>query len=252
MDIRTYEKLMPTAVKKIGDKKLRFHCPNSFVLWRVETLLSKEPSTIEWLDSMSQGETLLDVGANVGMYSIYAAVMREIDVIAIEPEALNFAILCTNIRLNKQTQRIKAFPIGVIDSSGFTELYISDMRAGGSCHSVGEQLNYELKPKTFPLRQGLYSTTIDELVSQETITIPTHIKIDVDGLEHKVLRGASNTLESSQVRSLSIELNSNLSEHNLALDQLKDYGFKIDQTQITVAQRKSGTFAGVGEVIFRR
>jgi len=252
MDINTYERLMPIAVKKLGEKKIYFQCPNSIVFWRVNTLLSKEPSTIDWLNSMSSGEILLDVGANVGIYSIYAAVMQDVEVIAIEPEALNFAILCTNIRLNKQTHKIKAFPVGMIDNSGFTELYISDTRAGGSCHTVGEELDYELKPKEFPLRQGLYSTTIDELVSTKTISVPTHIKIDVDGLEHKVLQGASNTLKSNRVKSLSVELNSNLIEHRRALERLESYGFRVDQNQIRVAQRKSGAFIGVGEVVFRR
>jgi FkbM family methyltransferase len=252
MDIKTYEKLRPTAIVKIQEKKLYFHCPTEFVLWRANTILEKEPSTIEWLNSMSNEDRLLDIGANVGIYSVYAAVLRGVTVTAFEPEGQNFSILCTNIRLNKQTEKIKAYPVGITDTEGFTELHLSDARPGGSCHSVGEKVNFALQPKDFPLKQGIYSTTIDNLIEKKIIDIPTHIKIDVDGLEHKVLKGAAKTLKSDHLKSLSIELNSNVHEHNSALLELKKLGFKTNEAQISIAQRKSGTFKGVGEVIFQR
>ena len=46
--------------------------PNLQTKWRVDTLLSKEPVTIEWLNKIRSNEILLDIGANVGMYSIWA------------------------------------------------------------------------------------------------------------------------------------------------------------------------------------
>ena len=63
----------------------------------MRTLFSKEPITLAWIDTFKDGETLYDIGANVGMYTIYAAVMRKANVYAFEPEALNYAELNKNI-----------------------------------------------------------------------------------------------------------------------------------------------------------
>lgn len=43
--------------------------------WLYDTLLEKEPETIEWIDGFGAGETMWDVGADVGIYSIYAAML---------------------------------------------------------------------------------------------------------------------------------------------------------------------------------
>ena len=43
---------------------------------RTETLLTKEPTTCPWIDTFKEGEVLFDVGANVGLYSIYAGAVK--------------------------------------------------------------------------------------------------------------------------------------------------------------------------------
>lgn len=252
MKISDYEKLQPTARIKISGRELIFYVPTSFVLWRAQTLLSKEPTTIEWLDSMNEGEELLDVGANVGGYSIYAAKLRGVHVSAIEPESQNFSILCRNIRLNDLSGQIACWPIAVTDETKFEKLYISDARPGGSCHSVGEEVDFRLEPKTFPFNQGCYTTTIDRLVADGVIPVPDHIKIDVDGLEYKVIAGAMNTLRNHPVKSLSIEVNPALEPHKKLIQDLVGLGFSVDDAQIARARRQSGTFEGVAEYVFSR
>jgi FkbM family methyltransferase len=252
MKISEYEKLQPTVSLLVNETKLKFYVPNSFVLWRAETLMTKEPTTIEWLDSMNAGEELLDIGANVGGYTIYASKVRGVRVNAIEPEAQNFNILCQNIRFNQVQDLVQCWPIGLTDVTKFEKLYISDTRAGGSCHSVGEQVDFKLQPKKFPFNQGCFSTTVDKLVEDGVIPPPDHIKLDVDGLEHKVIAGALQTLKSHPVKSLSIEVNPSLKEHQGLIQTLTDLGFKTDEAQIARARRQSGTFEGVAEYVFRR
>ena len=67
--------------------------------WRHDTFWEKEPETIAWIDDMEPGEVLYDVGANVGVYALYAA-SRGIKVVAIEPVFENFSRLMQNIELN--------------------------------------------------------------------------------------------------------------------------------------------------------
>ena len=76
-----------------------FVCPNRTVSWRVTTFLTKEPETIEWIDTFAPGDVLFDIGANIGCYSIYAA-SRSVRVMAFEPESQNYALINQNIFLN--------------------------------------------------------------------------------------------------------------------------------------------------------
>ena len=84
----------------VGEKNVRFHCDGELAKYRAETLLTKEPYTIEWIDGFQPDDVLLDIGANIGAYTIYAAAVRGLRVIAIEPSTENFANLCRNIREN--------------------------------------------------------------------------------------------------------------------------------------------------------
>lgn len=252
MNISDYEKLNPVVKVAVNAKEIFFYVPTNFVLWRAKTLLTKEPTTIEWLDTMREGDELLDIGANVGSYTIYASKVKGVRVSAIEPEAYNFSILCRNVRLNKLQELVQCWPIGLADSTKFDKLYISDGQPGGSCHSVGEELDFQLKPKKFPFSQGCFSTTVDKLVSEKVISPPDHIKLDVDGLEHKVITGASQTLKNYPVKSLSIEVNPSLQEHRDMIQKLEKLGFKIDGNQVERARRRSGIFEGIAEYIFSR
>src|SRR5512139_2825437 len=97
-----------------------------------------------------------------------------------------------------------------------------DMRAGGSNHSV--------EPGKFSYRQGCVVNTLDALVQSQAIPAPDHIKIDVDGIEHKVVAGAKEALKN--VRSLLVEVNTNLDEHRDMVHELTGLGFKYDPAQV--------------------
>ena len=109
------ERLPASVVVQRGPHQLRYATPNKMCLWRAKTLATKEPSTIGWLDSLQPDAPLLDVGANVGMYSIYAAVVRRSRVFAFEPESQNYALLCRNIVLNEASGRIVAWSAALSD-----------------------------------------------------------------------------------------------------------------------------------------
>ncbi|HVZ47058.1 MAG TPA: FkbM family methyltransferase [Ramlibacter sp.] len=229
-----------------------FHTPNEITVWRVRTLAQKEPDTIRWLESMPKGAVLLDVGANVGMYSIFAAKVREAKVYAFEPEAQNYAILNANIAENALSSRVLAFPVALSDQLKLDKLYLSDLTPGGSCHSFGAEVGFDLKPRPAAFEQGSVSMTIDHLVESGALPVPEYIKLDVDGFEHKVLQGAARTLANPRVRSIIVELNTHLKEHAGAIEQLRALGFRYDEVQAKGALRKDGAFEGVGEFIFTR
>jgi FkbM family methyltransferase len=252
LTLEQYEALNPRTEIEHDGAKMVFATPNVLTRWRVESIYEKEPWTLDWIAGFQRGEILLDCGANVGMYTIWAAVTRGVRVYAFEPESQNFALLNRNIRLNHVSDVVDAFCMGLSDTAGLSKLHIADLRAGGSCHSVGEALDYKHEPLKTAFSQGCIADTVDSLVANARIPVPNHIKIDVDGFEPKVIAGALSTLAKKTVRSLLIETNQNLEDHREMVKLLNRMGFSHDAAQVTRAERKDGAFKGVAEYVFRR
>src|SRR4051812_1691214 len=94
--------------------KLLFLTPNTQCAWRVKSLDTKEPDTIAWLSRMREGETLWDIGANMGQYALIAA-KKGLTVHAFEPESQNFALLARNIGVNSLGNMVTAWPMALSD-----------------------------------------------------------------------------------------------------------------------------------------
>lgn len=250
--IEQYESACPTIAIQHKGIKLRYSLPNGTALWRVQTLLTKEPCTIEWLESIEPDSVMLDVGANVGMYSVFAALITRTRVYAFEPESQNYALLCRNIVHNGLATQVTAYCAALSDSQKFSVIHLSEFKTGGSCHSFDAAVNFNLKERKTPFIQGCYSTTVDQLVAEGAMPVPNYIKIDVDGFEHKVTAGARQTLKDPAVKSLIIEINPHLAEHRDIIAYLAEYGFNYDPAQVARAARTEGAFSGVGEYVFRR
>ena len=207
---------------------------------------------MSWIASFEPGDVLLDVGANVGMYSIWAAATRGTRVFAFEPESQNYALLNKNIYFNQLVADVTAYGIALSDEIGFGDLHLGQFLPGGSCHTFGEKLDFKLEPLAAVHSQGCYSTTVDAFIDAGHMPVPKHVKIDVDGIEHKVLAGARRTLEDPTLASVLVELNTNLDLHRRVIDDMHALGFSVSQDQVNESLRKDGTFKGVGNHIFRR
>ena len=252
--LEDFEKIRPITKAKEAGIELIYSTPNRVCKWRVKTLFEKEPDTINWLRRLKPEDVLLDVGANVGMYSVFAALAQKSKVIAFEPESQNFAQLCKNIELNSLHKKIIPFCAGLSDETGLSSLHLSKFvwNGGNSCHSLKEEVGFDLKPRHSDFVQGVVSYTIDKAVQEGVIPIPQFIKIDVDGFEHKVIEGAMHTLKRAEVRSLCIEINGNLEAHRKMLKKLEELGFYHDPLQVERSIRKDGAFKGCAEYILDR
>ena len=85
--LEEYQSLEPNMSVHEGDIEVVYSTPNIFTKYRVDSLRSKEPDTIAWIAGFQPGEVLVDIGANVGMYTIWAAKTRGVRVFAFEPES---------------------------------------------------------------------------------------------------------------------------------------------------------------------
>ena len=252
ISLEQYQALEPNMVVREGDTEVVFSTPNLFTKFRVDSLRTKEPDTIAWIAGFEPDDVLVDIGANVGMYSIWAAKTRGVRVFAFEPESQNFALLNKNIVLNRLSDYVVAYCAALSDESAFSRLYLSEFKAGGSCHTFGEKLDHRLEKREAPLSQGCFSTTLDSLVEQGVVPVPTHIKVDVDGIEHKVINGSRKVLADPRLKSVLVEINTNLELHRNIIRDMREFGFTFSEAQVASALRTGGAFAGVGNHIFQR
>jgi FkbM family methyltransferase len=245
----------PKTKPKIGDTttvshlgtSVTFKTPNEATHWRAQSLFTKEPVTIEWIESFQKGEVLWDVGANVGGYTIWAGARKGVEVYAFEPEANNYAILCENIRLNQVNAL--AYCMAISDQMKSSTLYCSKPDVGGSCHTFGQDVGFDLQPRE-GVKQGAMGMPLDALAGM--VPFPNHIKIDVDGLEHLVIAGGKQFFADHRLKSVLIEVNTNLQPHQEMVKTLESHGFRFDAAQVARATRTKGAFEGCAEYVFTR
>jgi FkbM family methyltransferase len=185
-------------------------------------LLMKEPDTINWINNyFKEGDLFFDIGANIGVYSLYAHSLNlDISIVAFEPESSNFFILNDNIRLNKANKYIKAYNIAVNDSNFIGTLSLSDDSPGKSGHDFKQEGR-----TTESIDQGVIGISLDDLIETWGMGVPNHIKIDVDGNEGKIISGMKNTLKDNKLKSLAIELDFSKESDVELFDSLKKAGF---------------------------
>ena len=233
-----------------GPPPIQFWTPKS-VEWRVKSLLRKEPITIEWLNGLTKDDVLWDIGANMGGYTLWAAVRRGCKVHAFEPESQNFALLNVNILQNHVNDRVTAWPFCLGAHIKIDTLNLTKFVAGGSCHQFGDTKSFSGKDFHPEYRQG--SIQISGLSFASHFEYPTAIKIDVDGHEPEVVQGIFMAAhDTGVIRTLIVEVNWNRDDHLQMVQKLKNLGFTCDEKQIEAAKRPSGPFQNVGETVFAR
>jgi len=217
---------------EVLEKKVNFFTPNYITNFQVDEFFTKEPETLQWIDEFKTEDKIIfwDVGANIGIYSIYAALKHSnIEVVSFEPSTSNLRILSRNISINGLEKRIKInqFPLSNVENK-YLMFKEEKFIEGVASHTWGEDFNFEGKSFNSTNNYKIYGTTINYLLDSKILAIPNYIKIDVDGIEHLILKGASKFLSNSHIRSLSIELNENFKEQvETVLRIMKENNFNL-------------------------
>jgi len=209
---------------------IRFAAPTALARWRAQTYRTKEPGTIAWIDTFGRADVFWDAGANVGVYSLYAAAKRGCRVLSFEPSPFNFAPLSRNIALNALSSLISAFCIALSDKTVMDRLHMSSTGSGaahsgfaGAADEFGKPVVMVHDPVTLGFR-------IDDFIRIFGASVPTHLKIDVDGAETAVIAGAADTLRNPALQSILIELPVEGAAPAAILDTIRACGFKTDRT----------------------
>lgn len=205
----------------------------------------KEPETVEWLRQALAAEgpfTLLDIGANIGGYSLIACALHEhCSAVAVEPFPPTFNTLCQNIAKNGWHRRI--LPIngffGSHDASPTFEMAVDKWTSGLAEHSASGAYALRLPVYDFP--------DIERFVPAAG---PILCKVDVDGGEMSVLAGLTELLRSTRLRSMLIECEQEQQEpislllRQSGLTRQSRFG-KVNQRQINLIAARETPLEGV-------
>ncbi|MEM3191658.1 MAG: FkbM family methyltransferase [Candidatus Parvarchaeota archaeon] len=160
-------------------------------LWKHGTVY--EPEMYPFIKNvLSECNNFADVGANSGYYTIMASKLIQGEVYAFEPNEYSYERLVNNISLNKLTN-VRPFKIGLSDRRGSAIMYDSPS---------GDGTNTMIKIPKSPKSYSIKVDTLDNVLKDEKVDV---IKVDVEGYEEEVLKGAIHHLDS--VKFIFFELN---------------------------------------------
>ena len=186
-----------------GKTKLKFVNLGIKSFYRVKTIFEKEPGTINWINNFKKDDIFWDIGANIGIYTIYAAIKSKVKVYSFEPMPLNYKNLFINISLNKLEERVMPFCLVLNDKNISSYLYIKWFEEGFAGTSFNTPLEIS-NTKGFKIKQ--FCINIDTLVYKLGLPCPNYLKIDVDGNDFLVLKGAKKVTKDPKLKSILIEL----------------------------------------------
>jgi|GEM_PF-2763591 len=225
--------LQVIRVYNVRGVKLKIASNNRKMVWRWEQMAAgtKEPETLDWIDRcMRPEDVMVDIGACVGNYSLYAAARhRGLKVYAFEPEPNSLVDLVQNATLNELPVTFFSIPLNenkMPDFFNCNPIYCRDDetgRVGRDCFIAGES-NHQfgrlvkshgasLQPS---VRIGMCSCSIDEIIQRKLIPTPHHVKIDVDGLEPQIIKGMTKLISGATLRSLLCEVQNEEENKNLS------------------------------------
>jgi len=196
-----------------------FFCgSSSLVMWGGSSFYE---SKIRKYINLKKG-VFVDVGANMGKHTVVLSkqLNKNGKVIAIEPEPNNFKILEKNIKLNK-LKNVIPLNLACYDSNGFLDLYL-DAEGAGTGHSLAEKVGPKISVKI---------RTLDNILKELKIKKVDIIKIDVEGAEPNVLKGATKILKKDHPKIIFEALdNKGL---NKTKKVLSEFGYKIEEIDST-------------------
>lgn len=144
---------------------------------------------------IKDNSVIFDVGANIGVFSLYASYLSPNGKIyAFEPTRNTFQRFKKNIINNNLQKRIFAYPLAVGDKKRNSEIMVNNMGLGGENTIIDSEF-LKGRGKLFEKRELVKMIPIDEFMEQNKIKRVDFIKIDTEGYEKQVINGARKTIQ---------------------------------------------------------
>lgn len=170
-------------------KNIKFNVYNGIERVRTEQFGNEKEALEYFLNTINQGDIVLDVGASVGLFTVSAAKYPATQkVITLEPDLETFNRLNENIKLNKLSN-VQSIQIALSDAKGVTKLFTNG--TNGFAPTLVFQKDRQGAPsQTIEIK----TETLDNLIQDNIIEVPDNIKVDIEGAEILFLKGSIRTL----------------------------------------------------------
>jgi len=194
----------------VGDAAAVFRTTTRSEYVRATSMGGERHVVRAFLDEVGEGDVVWDVGACIGTYACLAA-DHGAHVVAVEPEPANHSRLRENLARNTSTDRWTATPVALADRDGHARLRSDFQETGSGHHYLAPESLESVDTESQPASEANSTDRTLAVASGDTlvrrgIPSPDVIKMDVQGAEHVVIDGLSETLE--DVRAVFVEVHS--------------------------------------------
>ena len=237
-------------VIKYNNVKLNFYSPNRINKFRIETFSSKEPETLKWIENFEENGVLWDIGANIGLYTCYAAKLKNTSVYAFEPSVFNIELLTKNVFINKLSKKVTIVPLPLVDKIKESEFNLTSKDIGGSNSTFSKDYTYDGSKLKKEFHYKMLGINMNDCVNVLKIKQPDYIKIDVDGIEHLILECGNQVLR--QTKSVLVEVDEKFALQTEKTNKyLTESGLKLTEKKHSDLIEKS-KFKSVFNQIWKR
>lgn len=228
-----------------------FVCDDPLEVWRAETIFEKEPGTVAWINTFQPGDVFYDIGANIGVYTLLAAkqVGPTGHVVACEPHLPNAVALMQNVKASGLSDRVSIVSAAVSSYSDWVPFNYLSLKRGSSGSQV---VRPQVGGKTFEpaVVEWKRQFALAEMCVER---LPTHIKIDVDGHECHIVKGAGEILQDVQ----SVQVETEPQHREWLTTFFRSYGFEIATVHYTsngqhAIDKGADPLTVISNTIFRR
>ena len=200
-------------------KSLKFLNINSLTNFRNKTFFTKEPETLKFISNFKRNSIFWDIGANIGLYSCFAAKLMNCKVYAFEPSYFNLEVLVRNINKNELEKKITVIPFSVDKKNSEDFFNLSVISYGSALSSFGKKNKTLFKYKSFSL-------SLDFMLKNKIVEIPNYIKLDVDGNELDILYGFKKNI--TKIKSIILEVDYKNKNSKKIINFLKKNNFILE------------------------
>jgi FkbM family methyltransferase len=199
------------TLARLGDRSMVWVDPHRTAASKIVYANPPDPEMLTWRQYLRPGDLFIDVGANIGSYTIWAAELGA-EVVALEPAKDTFALLAENVALNSYSVKLVEAAAGAI--------------CGTARLTSGQDCVNRLDP------QGTVETTMVTIDSIIKDGIVAGMKVDVEGFEIEVLRGCERALSERRIRLIQLEWNASSrtavgTDRQPVADLLAVYGYGL-------------------------
>jgi FkbM family methyltransferase len=161
------------------------------------------------LHFLRKDDLFVDVGANIGSYTVLASAHVGARSISFEPAPVAFAHLRNNVAINSIHSQVKCHNMALGSKNGVVEFTskLDTVNHVAVHHDKAEKIQIEL-------------TYLDDVLQGE---MPQLIKIDVEGFESEVIKGATKTLSNDGLKAIIIELNGSGARYGYDEEEINHY-----------------------------